>query len=67
MVKIGRYTIDDQGNLLYDRRVIIPKGDMFKKDWTFEFTKATPMADFKDYLKAYKLLRSMYYETTTTP
>lgn len=59
MTKIGRYTIDDKGNLYHDRRLIIPAGQVLDRDWTAEFFKSNPKADFKNYSKCYKILLTL--------
>lgn len=61
MIKVGRYTIDNDGNLYHDRRLIIPAGRLFEKDWTAEFTKTNGNADFKQYLECYKILKNKFY------
>ena len=60
MTKIGRYTIDDDGNLYHANRLIIPAGRLFERDWMAEFFRSNPKADFKDFVECYKILKQKY-------
>ena len=58
MTKIGRYKIDKDGNLYHDRRLVIPAGQVLERDWTAEFFRSNPKADFNHYLECYKILKT---------
>lgn len=60
MTKIGRYTIDADGNLYHAKRLVIPAGQLFERDWTAEFFRSNPKASFKDFIQCYKILKQKY-------
>lgn len=60
MTKLGRFTIDKDGNLFYDDKVFIPAFQLMTEDWTSKFTKDFPNADFQQYLECYKILKQRY-------
>ena len=60
MTKIGRYTIDADGNLYHANRLIIPAGRLFERDWMAEFFRSNPNANFNQYLECYKILKQRY-------
>lgn len=60
MTKIGRYTIDADGNLYHANRLIIAAGRLFERDWTAEFFRSNPKANFKDFIECYKILKQKY-------